>query len=133
MDGFYVIRTSVPAKVFLSEQVVLTYKRLSMVEQAFRTYKSVDLQVRPIYHRLENRVRAHIFLCSLAYYVEWHLRQAWAPFLFEDEASGLPEGDSPVRPAIRSQAALRKASTKKTEDGQRGGPGLDDRRWPRFT
>jgi hypothetical protein len=88
------------------------------VEQAFKTFKSVDLRVRPIHHRLARRVRAHIFLCLLAYYVEWHLRQAWAPYLFEDEHPGRHEDGSPVRPALRSEEALRKASTQHTPDGE---------------
>ena len=79
-----------------AEQAVLTYKRLAKVERAFRTMKSVDLQVRPIYHRTEERVKAHLFICMLAYYVEWHLREAWAPLLYTDEEGS--QRDTPVAP-----------------------------------
>ncbi|NLG69489.1 MAG: IS1634 family transposase, partial [Firmicutes bacterium] len=85
LDGFYVIRTSVPAEVLSAEDVVLGYKRLSHAERLIRTIKTVVTKVRPIHHWTEDRVRAHIFLCVLASYVEWHLREAWAPFLFDDE------------------------------------------------
>lgn len=85
LDGIYVIRTSVTAAVLDETKTVKAYKSLSQVEAAFRCYKTVDLKVRPIYHRLANRVRAHVFLCLLAYYVEWHMRQRLAPLLFEDE------------------------------------------------
>lgn len=118
LDGIYVIRTSVPAAALPTAQALLGYKSLALAEQAFKTFKSVDLRVRPIHHRLARRVRAHIFLCLLAYYVEWHLRQAWASYLFEDEHPGRHEDDSPVRPALRSAEALRKASTKHTPDGE---------------
>ncbi|HVB09810.1 MAG TPA: IS1634 family transposase [Bacillota bacterium] len=118
LDGIYVVRTSVPAASLSTEGVVLGYKSLALAEQAFKTFKSVDIRVRPIHHRLARRVRAHILLCMLAYYVEWHLRQAWAPYLFEDEHPGRHEGDSPIRPAQRSEPALRKAATKQTPDGE---------------
>jgi transposase len=85
LDGIYVIRTSVKQEVLSSQQVVASYKSLSGVERAFRSLKTVDLQVRPIHHRLPDRVRAHILLCMLAYYVEWHMRQLLAPLLFDDE------------------------------------------------
>ena len=85
LDGIYVIRTSVSAEVLNSEQVVGHYKRLSDVERAFRSLKSVDLKIRPIYHHLADRVRAHVFLCMLSYYVEWHMRRALAPMLFDDD------------------------------------------------
>jgi transposase len=85
LDGIYVIRTSVPAAALPADQAVRNYKRLAEVERAFRSLKSVDLKVRPIHHRLEERVRAHVLLCMLAYYVEWHMRQALAPILFDDD------------------------------------------------
>ncbi len=85
LDGIYVIRTSEPAERLTAADGVRSYKRLALVEQAFRCLKGIDLLVRPIYHRTAERVRAHILLCLLAYYVEWHLRRAWEPLLFEDE------------------------------------------------
>ena len=119
LDGIYVIRTSVPAATLGSEDAVRTYKRLAQVEQAFRSLKSVDLKVRPIHHRLEERVRAHILLCMLAYHVEWHMRQALAPLLFYDEDPAAAEALRPsvVAPAQRSPSAQRKALTKLTADG----------------
>ena len=118
LDGIYVIRTSVPAATLGSEDAVRTYKRLAQVEQAFRSLKSVDLKVRPIHHRLEERVRAHVLLCMLAYYVEWHMRQALAPLLFDDEDPAAAEALRPsvVAPAQRSPSAQRKALTKLTAD-----------------
>lgn len=116
LDGIYVVRTSVPAEAIGDADVVRHYKRLTRVERAFRSMKTVDLKVRPIYHRLENRVRAHVLLCMLAYYVEWHLQRAWAPLLFRDEVDGLMTRD-PVLPAKRSPSAQAKATTRKTEDG----------------
>ena len=118
LDGLYVIRTSVAVQDLSSEQVVASYKRLSVVERAFRSLKTVDLKVRPIHHHKADRVRAHVFLCTLAYYVEWHMRQALAPILFDDDD---PEGAraaraSVVAPAQRSPRALRKAQTKRTSD-----------------
>ncbi len=118
LDGIYVVRTSVPETALSAEGVVYGYKSLALAEQAFKTLKSIDIRVRPIHHRLARRVRAHILLCMLAYYVEWHLRHAWAPYLFEDEQPGRHEDDSPVRPAVRSEAALQKAARKQTPDGQ---------------
>jgi hypothetical protein len=119
LDGIYVIRTSVPAATLGAEDAVRTYKRLAQVEQAFRSLKSVDLKVRPIHHRLEARVRAHVLLCMLAYYVEWHMRQALAPLLFDDEDPAAAEAARPsvVAPAQRSPSARRKALTKLTADG----------------
>jgi len=116
-DGFYVVRTSVPQEVMGAEQVVAAYKSLSKVERAFRSYKSVDLKVRPIHHRLADRVRAHVLLCMLAYYVEWHMRERLEPLLFDDHD---PQGaarrrKSIVAPAPRSTAALRKARRKRTD------------------
>lgn len=119
LDGFYVVRTSVPASRMSSEEVVGSYKGLSRLEQAFRMMKSIDLKVRPIFHRLEDRVRAHFFLCMLAYYVDWHLRTALAPLLFEDDD---PLGAQDLRVSIVQKArvsssATRKAATKRTDDG----------------
>ena len=118
-DGLYVIRTNVSKEDLPPEEAVRIYKSLSAVEKAFRALKTVDLKVRPIYHRLEKRVRAHVFLCMLAYYVEWHLRQALAPLLFHDED---PEGaetarSSIVAPAKRSPSALRKIHNGHNADG----------------
>jgi transposase len=116
LDGIYVVRTSVAQSALSASQVVERYKDLGAVEQAFRCLKTVDLKVRPIHHRLEGRVRAHVFLCMLAYYVEWHLRQALAPMLFEDDAPRLPRLD-PVSQKKPSASAARKARTKKTAEG----------------
>jgi transposase len=115
LDGLYVLRTSVSPERLESADVVRAYKRLSRVERAFRGLKAVDLQVRPIHHRTAERVRAHILLCLLAYYVQWHLERAWAPLLFGDEER--PELDDPVAPAERSGAALAKAHTQRLPDG----------------
>lgn len=119
LDGIYVIRTSVPKEALSSQQVVASYKSLSGVERAFRSLKSVDLHVRPIHHRLPDRVRAHILLCMLAYYVEWHMRQCLAPMLFDDDDKPQAQAArrSIVAPAQRSAAAKRKAFTKQTADG----------------
>jgi transposase len=118
LDGFYVIRTSVPLEELGSEETVAVYKRLSRVERAFRSMKTVDLKVRPIHHRLADRVRAHVLLCTLAYYVEWHMRQRLAPLLFDDERpeEGAAARASVVSPACRSESAETKAQTKRTED-----------------
>jgi hypothetical protein len=115
LDGIYVLRTSVPAERLDRDQTVLAYKRLAVVERAFRSLKSVDLKVRPIHHRVSDRVRAHVFIAMLAYYVEWHMRRALAPVLFEDELHGGPRS-SPVAPAVRSDKAKDKARTKRTTD-----------------
>src|SRR5258705_13573063 len=121
LDGIYVIRTNVPAEALSSEQAVRNYKSLSGVERAFRSLKTVDLHVRPIHHRQPDRVRAHIFLCMLAYYVEWHMRQLLAPILFDDDDK--PQAQtartSIVAPAQRSASAKHKALTKQTGDGMR--------------
>jgi len=118
LDGIYVIRTSEPAERLSAADTVRNYKRLGQVEQAFRSLKTVDLHVRPIYHRLDDRVRAHIFVCLLAYYVEWHLRQAWAPLLFEEEELEARRVErDPVAPAEPSDSAQRKKLTHQTEDG----------------
>jgi transposase len=113
LDGLYVIRTSVKVKVLDAPTTVKAYKSLSQVEQAFRSYKTMDLKVRPIYHHLEGRVKAHVFQSMLAYYVEWHLRKALAPILFDDEDDTTVEWDG-VTPVPRSKKALSKASRKKT-------------------
>ena len=117
LDGLYVIRTAVQACRMDSAQVVRNYKALTEVERAFRSLKTVDLKIRPIHHRLEDRVRAHIFLCMLAYYVEWHMREAWRPLLFADEDLAAKAERDPVAPASRSPAAERKASGHTLEDG----------------
>ena len=116
LDGLYVVRTDVDAAQLSTEEVVRAYKSLSVVERAFRTMKTIDLQVRPIHHRREDRVRAHVFLCMLAYYVEWHMRRALAPLLFEDHDRAAAQRASVVCKAERSPAADRKAATKRTED-----------------
>jgi hypothetical protein len=118
LDGIYVIRTSVGKKDLKAPEVVRAYKSLSVVELAFRSLKTMDLKVRPIYHRLEGRVRAHVFLCMLAYYVEWHMRAALAPILFDDEDTEGAEArrTSVVAPARRSPSAADKAATKRTQD-----------------
>ena len=118
-DGIYVIRTSVPAAELGTDDAVRSYKRLSVVERAFRSLKTVDLKVRPIHHRLADRVRAHVFLCMLAYYVEWHMRQLLAPLLFDDEDREAAEKrrSSVVAPAQRSIAAEAKAHTRRNSDG----------------
>lgn len=115
LDGLYVIRTSVEAEVLDAPGTVKAYKKLSQVEMAFRAYKTVDLKVRPIYHHLKNRVKAHVFLCMLAYYVEWHMKQALAPMLFNDEDDTPADWDG-VTPVQRSKNALSKARRKKTSD-----------------
>ena len=96
---------------------VRTYKSLAQVERAFRSLKTMDLKVRPIHHHLENRVRAHIFLCMLAYYVEWHMRQVWRELMFCDEDQAAKLTRDPVAPAKRSDAALKKVQTHTLEDG----------------
>ena len=116
LDGIYIIRTSVPEEVFSAEDTVRHYKRLTRVEKSFRSMKTVDLMVRPIFHRTEDRVRAHIFLCMLAYYVEWHLRTAWASLLFANETETLDTRD-PVARATPPPEARRKTRKKKTAEG----------------
>ena len=120
LDGIYVIRTNLACQQMAAEPTVAAYKGLSVAERAFRSCKSVDLKVRPIYHHLENRVRAHVFLCMLAYYVEWHMRQKLAPILFDDEdpEAGKQLRDSVVAPSQRSAAALRKVHRKRTDEGE---------------
>jgi len=118
LDGIYVIRTNVPPEVFSSEQAVRNYKSLSGVERAFRSLKTVDLQVRPIHHREPDRVRAHVLLCMLAYYVEWHMRKDLAPLLFDDDDQDAAAQlrTSVVAPAKRSLATQAKAQTKRNQD-----------------
>lgn len=118
LDGIYVIRTSVPACDLAAENAVRWYKRLAVVERAFRSLKTVDLHLRPIGHRKPDRVRAHVFLCMLAYYVEWHMRQRLAPILFDDDdkPAGEARRSSIVAPAQRSPRAADKAHRKRTED-----------------
>jgi hypothetical protein len=118
LDGIYVIRTSEPAERLTAADGVRSYKRLALVEQAFRCFKGIDLLVRPIHHRTPDRVRAHILLCMLAFYVEWHLRQVWEPLLFEDEE--LTEDRrrrDPVRPPRASESARLKKKTHRTPGG----------------
>ncbi len=117
LDGIYVVRTSLSKKEMSAPDAVRSYKSLSDVERAFRSLKTVDLEVRPIHHRLADRVRAHIFLCMLAYYVEWHMREAWRPLLFADEDLDAKANRDPVAPAKRSEAAKAKAVTKTLADG----------------
>jgi Transposase DDE domain len=115
LDGIYVVRTSVSASQLDATGLVEAYKRLSNVERDFRSLKTVDLELRPIHHHLEPRVRAHVLVCMLAAYLVWHLRKAWAPLCFTDEHP--PVRTDPVAPAQRSLAATRKASTHHTPDG----------------
>ena len=115
LDGFYVLRTNLAEQTLTAPDVVRSYKQLAHAERAFRTLKGPELEIRPIRHRREDRVRAHAFLCLLAYYLEWHLRAAWAPLLFVDERP--PLAADPVAKAERSLAAKRKASTKRTATG----------------
>ena len=118
LDGIYVIRTSEPAERLKADDGVRSYKRLALVEQAFRCLKGIDLLVRPIYHRTADRVRAHILLCQLAYYVEWHLRQVWEPLLFEDEELAVDRNRrDPVAPARASESARLKKKTHATPGG----------------
>jgi transposase len=120
LDGFYVLRTSVPAETLDAATTVLAYKSLAHVERAFRSLKSIDLDIRPVHHRLAGRVRAHVFLCMLAYYVAWHMRRKLTPLLFEDHAreAAAAARTSPVAAAEVSPAARAKARARKTEDGQ---------------
>ena len=116
LDGVYALRTSLPAPRLDAAQTVRSYKQLANLERVFRVLKSVDLEIRPIHHRLAERVRAHVLICLLAYYVEWHLRRTLAPVLFEDEQQAAQPASSPVAPAQRSASALAKARTKRTPD-----------------
>jgi hypothetical protein len=119
IDGIYVVRTNLPAEICDDATTVRSYKSLALVERAFRCLKTVDLQVRPIYHWLADRVRAHVLLCMLAYYLEWHMRQTLAPMLFEDadKQAAKTLRTSVVAPAQRSPAAVQKQTTKSSPDG----------------
>jgi hypothetical protein len=117
LDGLYVVRTSVDAQTMNADQVVAHYKSLSRVERAFRSMKTVDLQLRPIYHHKDDRIRAHVFICMLAYYVEWHMRQPLREVLFDDcdPHTARASRRSAVTPAVRSDAAKKKDATRRTE------------------
>jgi transposase len=117
LDGLYVVRTPVPKERMSADDAVRNYKKLAQVERAFRSFKTVDLKVRPIHHHDEDRVRAHILLCMLAYYVEWHMVEALRPLLFADEDQDAKQTRDPVAPAKRSAAALAKIATKTTTEG----------------
>jgi transposase len=117
LDGIYVIRTSVAKRQMSSAETVRSYKALAEVERAFRSMKSIDLHIRPIHHHLADRVRAHIFLCMLAYYVEWHMREAWRELLFADEDLKRKAHRDPVAAAERSAAALEKVARRTLKDG----------------
>ncbi|MEO7812059.1 MAG: IS1634 family transposase [Usitatibacter sp.] len=117
LDGLYIIRTSVAAARMDSADCVRNYKALAQVERAFRSLKTMDLKVRPIHHRTADRVRAHILLCMLAYYVEWHMREAWRELMFADTDQKAKTTRDPVAPAKRSKAALSKASSHTLDDG----------------
>jgi hypothetical protein len=119
LDGLYVVRTSLPAEAMSAADTVHAYKSLARVERAFRALKSIDLQIRPVHHWIKHRVRAHVFLCMLAYYIEWHLRQAWSPILFDehDHAGAKAQRASPVAAAEPSDAALRKRASRRGDDG----------------
>jgi len=118
LDGIYVIRTSEPAERLSADDTVRSYKNLTQVERAFRSLKGIDLMVRPIWHRTEDHVRAHLLICMLAYYVEWHMRKALAPLLFDDEE--LPDNRKtrdPIKPAKPSLSAKQKKRQKLTQEG----------------
>jgi transposase len=117
LDGIYVIRASLDEKSCSAEDLVRHYKMLTQVEQAYRSMKTIDLEVRPLRHYLEDRVRAHILLCMLAYYVEWHMRDAWRELLFCDEDQKAKKTRDPIAPAERSEAALRKVHSMVLDDG----------------
>ena len=119
LDGLYVVRSSVDQKRMGPAQVVETYKSLAKVERAFRCMKTIDLSLRPIFHRNEDRIRSHVFICMLAYYVEWHMREKLRPVLFadDDQESAAAARESIVAPARRSESAKRKDATRRTSDG----------------
>jgi len=119
LDGIYIVRTSLSKDRMCADDAVRNYKQLSQVERAFRSFKTVDLMVRPIHHRLEDRVRAHIFLCMLSYYVQWHMMEAWRPLMYADEEQEAKAFRDPVAPARRSDSALEKIYSKRIEDGSR--------------
>jgi hypothetical protein len=116
LDGFYILRTSLTETNLSAGDVVRAYKNLEQAERAFGSLKSPELQIRPIHHHLETRVRAHVLICMLAYYLTWHLKAAWKPLLFTDEHR--PISPDPVAKAVRSPAAQHKAQTKRTTTGQ---------------
>jgi transposase len=116
LDGLYIIRTSVPATHMEAAQCVRNYKSLANVERAFRSIKTIDLKVRPIHHRLADRVRSHIFLCMLAYYVEWHMREAWRELMFADTDQQAKATRDPVAPAQRSESARAKVASLTLDD-----------------
>jgi hypothetical protein len=115
LDGFYILRTSLTSEKLATEDVVRAYKNLEQAERAFGSIKGPDLQIRPIHHRLQDRVRAHVLICMLGYYLTWHLKTAWKPLLFTDEHR--PLSVDPVAKAVRSPAAQAKAQTKRTSHG----------------
>ncbi|MHB1900338.1 MAG: IS1634 family transposase, partial [Leptospirillum sp.] len=119
LDGLYVIRTSVPQEAMTAEETVGAYKSLAHVERAFRSLKTVDLEIRPIYHRLSERVKGHIFLCMLAYYVEWQMKRKLAPLLYaeEDREGARANRESIVAPSVPSDKTRKKTETHRTEDG----------------
>ena len=119
LDGIYIVRTSLPAATLDDAGTVAAYKSLALVERAFRSLKTVDLHIRPLYHWLSTRVRAHVFLCMLAYHVEWHLRRKLAPLLYDDDEreAAAAERTSIVAKAARSPAAQAKQTHGLTDDG----------------
>lgn len=119
LDGLYVIRTNLPAQSLSAEEVVGAYKSLAQVERAFRSIKTIDLEIRPVFHWTAPRVRARVFLCILAYYVEFHMRKRLAPLLFDDHdrTAAAAQRNSIVAPAQRSPAAKRKVASRRTDDG----------------
>jgi transposase len=116
LDGIYILRTNVSQDKLDAPELVRSYKQLAQVERGFRTLKGPELEIRPVHHRLEDRVRAHVFLCMLAYYLTWHLREAWAPLLFKDEQP--TSNPDPVAKSTRSPSALRKAQSRRTDAGE---------------
>ena len=120
VDGVYILRTSVPKEVLDTRATIRAYHSLSQVETAFRCLKTLDLQIRPIYHRLSDRVRAHAFVCMLAYYVEWHMRKALAPLMHtdEDRKHAVAEAASPVRSTGPTPKAIAKQGQKRTPAGE---------------
>jgi hypothetical protein len=116
LDGFYILRTSLTETDLAAGDVVRAYKNLEQAERAFGSIKGPELQIRPIHHRLETRVRAHVLICMLAYHLTWHLKAAWKPLLFTDEHR--PDSPDPVAKAVRSPGAQQKAQTKRTSTGQ---------------
>ena len=116
LDGFYILRTSLTETDLPTPDVVRAYKNLEQAERAFGSLKGPELQIRPIHHRLQDRVRAHVLICMLAYYLTWHLKAAWKPLLFTDEHR--PTSPDPVAKAVRSTSAQHKAQTKRTSAGQ---------------